>query len=141
MKTVAPTADAAYCAQTFADTLALLERTRDLLAAGTGSDAIGDVAPAVRMRVARDMSRLTSRASAAMSVMLLYKAVAEEDGGGIENPAAQLEDLYGEVVRGAAAAPGEPDLPQPVADLMAEAERVFERTARVYEYLRARLDG
>lgn len=132
--------DAEFFDRLFADALSLVEATRDLLARGDGTGAGTDTPPQVRMRAARDVSRLTCRATAAMSVLLLYKALEDGQADEIDDVPGRLTELYAEVE-----APTPADnlrdvpLPEPVAALMARADGVFDRVARIHDMIRRRL--
>lgn len=62
---------------TFEDALLLLERTRAYVGGGTSASLPTGVDPLDRIRMARDMSRVTSALTCCMSLLLLYRAVGE----------------------------------------------------------------
>lgn len=63
--------------EAFTEALGLLERTRAFVGTGTVNFAPADATPLDRIRMARDMSRLTSLATSCMGLVLLYQAVRE----------------------------------------------------------------
>lgn len=70
--------DARLLDTTFEDALSLLERARAYVGAGTAATVSGDAQPLDRIRMARDMSRVTSALTCCMSLLLLYRAVRED---------------------------------------------------------------
>lgn len=76
----------------FNDGLALLERVRAFVGTGNSALAPADATPLDRIRLARDMSRVTSMATCCMSLLLLYRAVCDGqmDRGEMQEDARQL---------------------------------------------------
>lgn len=64
--------DAAY-----GEALDLLEQTRTMVQSGSARQLPPEATPLDRIRMARDMSRLTSLATCCMGLLLLYQAVRE----------------------------------------------------------------
>ena len=62
----------------FNEGLALLERARAFVGTGNAALAPPEATPLDRIRLARDMSRVTSMATCCMSLLLLYRAVADD---------------------------------------------------------------
>lgn len=62
---------------TFEDALMLLERARAYVGSGTAATLPPEAQPLDRIRMARDMSRVTSALTCCMSLLLLYRAVGE----------------------------------------------------------------
>lgn len=69
--------DARLLDTTFDEALALLERARAYVSGGTISGPAAEAEPLDRIRMARDMSRMTSAVTCCMSLLLLYRAVGE----------------------------------------------------------------
>lgn len=88
--------DARLLDTTFEDALGLLERARAYVGAGTTAAVPADAQPLDRIRMARDMSRVTSALTCCMSLLLLYRAVRE---GQMDRDEMQAESrsLYTEV--------------------------------------------
>jgi hypothetical protein len=132
-------ADPAFSERTFTQALSLIEDIRDYIASGAGGRAEPGLEPATRMRAARDLSRLTNRATAAMSILLLNKAMEEGQADDITNIPARLEELE----QGVTQTPP-PDaldtapLPPAVAALLARAESLFVDVGRVAALIRHR---
>lgn len=59
------------------DALALLERARAFVGAGNAAATPPEATPLDRIRMARDMSRVTGMATCCMGLVLLYQAVRE----------------------------------------------------------------
>lgn len=137
-----PTPDAAFANRTFDATLKLIEDVRDYISSGESRLAGPEVTPPSRMRAARDMSRLTNRATAAMSILLLHRALADDQAGDIANIPERLEEMVASMrhLYPADALDGTP-LPPPVAALMERADALFTDVARVADGLRGQLDG
>lgn len=134
--------DDAFFDSLFTDALGLVEAIRDLLTRGDGAGADKGMPPQVRMRVARDLSRLTCRATAAMSVLLLYKALEDGQAGEIDDVPGRLAELYAEVEAGPPSdGLNDAALPEPVAALMATADGVFARVARVRDMIQRHRSG
>ncbi|SOD88961.1 Protein of unknown function [Caenispirillum bisanense] len=78
MNSVTDWMDARLLDTTFEDALALLERARAYVGAGTAASVPAEAQPLDRIRMARDMSRVTSALTCCMSLLLLYRAVRED---------------------------------------------------------------
>ncbi|EKV29850.1 hypothetical protein C882_0281 [Caenispirillum salinarum AK4] len=61
----------------FNEGLGLLERARAFVGTGNAALAPAEATPLDRIRLARDMSRVTSMATCCMGLLLLYRAVAD----------------------------------------------------------------
>lgn len=132
-------ADAAFFEQTFADALAVVEEARDSIVSGVARGAGMDLEPAQKMRLSQELSRLTSRAAGAMSLLLMYKAIVTGQAAEIDNIPTRLEELYGSVKAPPATAQDQAmanvALPEAVEDLRQRAESVFERMDRLYQMI------
>lgn len=128
----------AFIEDTFQAVLTLLEDARDHVAAGMAPD----LAAPQRMRAAQELSRLTNRATAAMSLLLLAKALeAGQEVGQGADPAgiagkatAILADISAPpspVVGGADVA-----VPADLAALVARGETLFAHMPRVVDHVR-----
>ncbi len=134
--------DPAFSQRTFDGTLRLIEDLRDHITSGAGRDGGADagVEPASRMRAARDIARLTNRSTAAMSILLLHRALEDGQGGDIPDIPARLEELMeAMMVPSPVDALDSVPLPPAVADLMARAEALFADVQRVGGMIRGRV--
>jgi hypothetical protein len=132
-------ADAAFFEQTFADALAVVEEARDSIVSGVARGEGMTLEPAQKMRLSQELSRLTSRATGAMSLLLMYKAIVTGQAAEIDNIPTRLEELYASVQASSAASldPALADvaLPDAVESLRQRAEGVFERMDRLYQMI------
>jgi hypothetical protein len=132
-------ADAAFFEQTFADALAVVEEARDSIVSGVARGEGMTLEPAQKMRLSQELSRLTSRATGAMSLLLMYKAMVTGQAAEIDNIPTRLEELYASVQASSAASldPALADvaLPDAVESLRQRAEGVFERMDRLYQMI------
>lgn len=131
--------ESAFVDGVFHDLLGLLEDTRSWI---TDSDQqkkeSASLPPEARIGLTKDLSTLTCRATAAMSVVLLYKAL-HEDSSQIRDPGSQLEELYAEVARGINA-PGETTTPK-LAGLMVRAQDVLGAVSEVREMILSQINA
>lgn len=119
-------ADPTFATDTFDATLTLIEDVRDYISSGASRMAGEEVTPASRMRAARDMSRLTNRATAAMSILLLHRALADGQAEDIANIPERLDEMVASMqVAYPADTLDEVPLPPAVAALMERAEALF----------------
>lgn len=140
--------DDALMPGTFDDAMALVEAVRDHIAASTATakvEGADSVTPAVRLRAAQELSRLTSRATAAVSLLLLLRALEEGQEVGVDNVPARVTDIYADVRNTGAptdlpgVAASQAPLPDGLAALLAQADAVFARMPAVHARLRAHL--
>jgi len=131
--------ESAFVDGVFHDLLGLLEDTRSWI---TDSDQqkkeSASLPPEARIGLTRDLSTLTSRATAAMSVVLLYKAL-DEDASQIKDPGGQLDELYAEVARGVGS-PGKTTTPK-LADLMVRAQDVLGSVSEVRRMILSQINA
>lgn len=136
-----PRADAAFVEETFQAVLALLEDARDHISAGMAPD----MPVAQRMRAAQELSRLTNRATAAMSLVLLAKALeaGQEVGGG--DIAVQAAGILEDILKRPAVPPAGPaeqaELPADVAALVVRGDGLFTRMSAIHDHIFAVLAG
>lgn len=128
-------ADTAFVEETFQAVLALLEDARDHVAAGMAAD----VPTAERMRAAQELSRLTNRATAAMSLLLLAQALETGQDVGQEAGSARLAAQAAGILAdiGVSAGGGPPaveaGLATALSGLTARGEVLFTRMPRVHD--------
>lgn len=133
------TADAsAFVRDTFDALLLLLEDARDHIGGGMGPE----ISPASRMRAAQELSRLTNRATAAMSLLLMAKALEEGQDLGGGDLAARAAGILADIGKPANAAPA-PEAPVPAAltALVERGDALFARMPRVHDHVRSLLAG
>lgn len=136
-------ANRAFVDDLFASLLGLLEDARTLIGSGRMQSITADLPAEARMVAARDLSKLTSQGTAAMSVLLLYKAFETGQADEITDPSAQLEDLYSEVSKAPDSQPvGDYGSVVPVAlvDLRRRGDEIFARIGDVRALIRHHLD-
>jgi len=132
--------DPAFSQRTFDETLRLIEDLRDHITSGDSRLERETVEPASRMRAARDMARLTNRATAAMSILLLHRALEDGQAGDIPDIPARLEDLLESMaVQPPPDALDRVPLPPAVAEMMARAEVLFADVRRVGGMIQGRV--
>ncbi|WP_019645845.1 hypothetical protein [Novispirillum itersonii] len=124
--------ETAFVDTLFTTLLTLLEDARTLIGSGRMHAITADLPAEARMVAARDLSKLTSQGTAAMSVLLMYKALQSGQADEIEDPATQLEELYGETVRNS----GEPEsygpvVPAALVDLRRRGDDIFGKIGEV----------
>lgn len=124
--------ETAFVDTLFTTLLTLLEDARMLIGSGRMHAITADLPAEARMVAARDLSKLTSQGTAAMSVLLMYKALHSGQADEIEDPATQLEELYGETVRNS----GEPEsygpvVPAALVDLRRRGDDIFGKIGEV----------
>lgn len=124
--------ETAFVDSLFSTLLTLLEDARTLIGSGKMHAITADLPPEARMVAARDLSKLTSQGTAAMSVLLMYKALHSGQADEIKDPAHQLEDLYSEAVRdGAEPESYGPVVPAALVDLRRRGDDIFARIGEV----------
>lgn len=127
-----PSQDSLFFDHAFTAVLSVMERTRDTIMAGSfaGLDS------KQKMRMSREISRLTSRSASAMSLLLLYRALVDDQAQEIDNIPARLEDLYqGVLTPDIDDGLGELALPPAAISLMDEAETAFGYMERVHSMI------
>lgn len=136
------TADHAFSDRTFDETLRLIEDIRDYITSGESRQEREDAHPASRMRAAREMSRLTNRATAAMSIVLLHKALVGGQADDITDVTGRLVEMQESMwLTPAADALDEVPLPPAVADLVSRAEALFGDVERILPLIRQHPDA
>lgn len=126
-----------FVEEIFRDLLCLLEDTRSWINEDRLREDHPSLPPEVRIGVTRDLSALTSRATAAMSVVMMYRAL-REDAGSITDPKRQLDELYAEVERGIEA-PAVQEAPA-LAALIHRARDLLKPVSQVREIIISRLE-
>lgn len=127
-------ADAAFVQAAFDDAMTLIEAARDHIAGGGVRAIDPEVSPRTRMRAAQELSRLTNRATAAMSLLLLVKALEAGQDVGVVDIAGQAEAILAEINR-PATAPLDDELPPDLAALLVQGEALFAQMPRVRSLL------
>ncbi|KJS43697.1 MAG: hypothetical protein VR70_02310 [Rhodospirillaceae bacterium BRH_c57] len=139
-----PAADAAFVQAAFDDTLALIEAVRDHIADGAVRYADVEITPTARMRASQDLSRLTNRATAAISLLLLFKALQDGQDVGVADIPAQVNSILDDIQRPSlalAGTGGDADaVPESLNILLLRGESIFERMPLVRARLLALLD-
>lgn len=130
-------AETEFVEEVFRNLLSLLEDTRSWINEGRLQEDHPSLPPEVRIGVTRNLSTLTSRATAAMSVVMLYRAL-REDAASITDPKRQLDELYAEVERGIEV-PTIQEAPTLEA-LIDRARDLFEPVSQVREIILSRLE-
>lgn len=130
--TTTAAADAAFFDTAFSSVLSVIERARDSIIAGPGITLDSKQ----KMRMSREISRLTSRSTAAMSLLLLYKSLIDGDSTQIDNIPARLEDLY-QTLQAPSAEDGlgVVELPSETVVLLGDAEQAFTHLHRIYSMI------
>lgn len=130
------TADTAFFDHAFSSVLSVIERTRDSIVAGQGTDLDSKQ----KMRLSREISRLTSLSATAMSLLLMYKALVDGQGDQIDNIPARLEELYqGLQVQPVDDGLGDVVLPPETVALLADAGQAFGLMERIYGMIAAQI--
>ncbi|MFA7429421.1 MAG: DUF1465 family protein [Rhodospirillaceae bacterium] len=129
-------ADAEFVQATFDDTMALIEAARDHIADGSARHADPAVTPRARMRASQELSRLTSRATAAISLLLLFKAVESGQDVGVPDIPAQMDGILADIQRPPLPSAGDEPMPESLTVLVVRAETIFERMPRLHALLR-----
>ncbi len=137
-----PAADAAFVQAAFDDTLALIEAARDHIADGAVRYADVEITPTARMRASQELSRLTNRATAAISMLLLFKALQDGQDVGVADIPAQVDGILGDIQRPPVAlAVADADaVPESLNVLLLRGEAIFERMPHVRTRLLALLE-
>jgi hypothetical protein len=127
--------------ETFRDALVLVEALRDLIVSSPSLGLSDTSDPVVRVTAAREMSRLTNRAAAAVSLLLLHKALLADQAEDIADPTRRLNELYSEAVSVGLDANrlSGVELPEPLQALLLQADDVFARMPRLHAMIEARL--
>lgn len=135
-------AESEFFEQTFADTMVLMETTRDSIVSGTARGKGLDLQPVDKMRLSQELSRLTSRSANAMSLLLMYKAIITGQSGEIENLPVRLDELYdGITAPSVAQEAGQSNeaLPAEIQGLLAKSEEIFSRMDQIYRMIAAQI--
>lgn len=137
-------ADAAFVQAVFDDTLALIEAARDHIADGAVRYAGVPITPTARMRASQELSRLTNRATAAISLLLLFKALQDGQDVGVADIPAQIDGILDDIQRppvSLAEVGADADaVPESLNILLLRGEAVFERMPHVRVRLLALLE-
>lgn len=143
-------ADAIDIKTTFSEAMVLLEDVRDHIAAGVaaGRGSPGALAPAsgaapepaVRLRNAQELSRLTNRATAAVSLLLLLQALEEGQEVEVDNIPARVEAIFADVRTVGSLSPVD-DLPPELTALLVRGDALFAAMPAIHARIVARLDG
>lgn len=139
MTGVEPNDDTLYFNDLYARTMTLIEDVRDFIASGDHRRVTAEAEPDIRMRAAAELSRLTSRATAAMSLVLLYQAVVEGQADEITDSHRQLGEVWQTVCDGVVAAPEPGIVPAELQTLVERGDALFASMPRLRTMVEQRL--
>lgn len=139
MTGVDTTDDTTFFQDIQSQTMALLHDIRDFIASGDMKRDSADIEPNQRMQVAADMSRLTSRATGAMSLVLLYQAIEDRQTDDITDIPGQLAELWQVVSDGVVPASVGGPMPPAMALLVQRGDQLFLRMDRLRTMIEGRL--
>lgn len=134
--------DSRFMQQAFEDAVALVEAAREHIISGAGRAAVAGIEPSARMLVTQEMSRLTARATAAVSLLLLHKALEAGQDVAVDDVPGRVSELFDQIVNVRHPAGSDARLiPDEVRLLLDRGEDLFARMPRVHRLVVGKMEA